>query len=265
MILIYVLAGIFAGLLAVLFGFGGGFVVVPLLVALLPLQNVPGELTMHIAVGSSLMLVLLNMLYATWLHYLKQNIEFMLLKQMLAFVALGAIAGALIANALNAQYLKYVFLLLVACILLQTLKREFFKKKQVTTLTKPGKALLAIVGFITGTIASLLGVGGSVIIVPFFRRYSLPMIRASALANALALPSSLIGSIIFAVAGWEVVNLPRFSTGYIFWPAVFSIFIGCTLGSRIGIRLSMIMPDSIYGKIYVLLLMIIIASMLLKL
>ncbi len=53
MIIAYLMSGILAGVLATMFGFGGGFVVVPLLFWLLPLHGVSKEYAMHSAVGTS--------------------------------------------------------------------------------------------------------------------------------------------------------------------------------------------------------------------
>ena len=87
------------------------------------------------------------------------------------------------------------------------------------------------------------------------------MNKVSGLANALAIPSGLIGSIIFALAGAQERYLPPYSTGYIYWPAVFGIFIGSILGVRFGGYLSKVMPDNLYGKIYTLLLLLVFISM----
>lgn len=260
MFIIYFLVGVFTGLLAMLFGFGGGFVVVPILFWLLPWHGVAVELAMHIAVGTSLMLMLINMVYTTTLHFRSQNLDMPLLKQMLPLLILGAIIGASTASMIDSQWLRYIFMTLIGLVLLRTIKQEFFKKDP-SVARKPSKTTLRIVSLITGTIASLLGIGGSVIIVPFFRYYRIPMNKVSGLANALAIPSGVVGSIIFALAGSQETHLPPYSTGYIYWPAVLGIFIGSTLGVRVGGYLSKIMPDILYGKIYALLLLLVFISM----
>lgn len=260
MIGIYLFAGIVTGLLAILFGFGGGFVVVPLLFWLLPLEGVPKELAMHMAVGTSLMLMFINMVYAAWLHYRKENMDMALLKKMLPLVVLGAVCGASIASILSANLLKYAFLILIFLVLIRNLKQEF-AKKSISVHKKPTNTILYLVSYLTGTIAALLGIGGSVIIVPFFRHYGLPMNKASAIANGLAAPSGLIGSVIFIAAGLHIPNLPPYSTGYLYWPALITIFLGSIIGSKSGIYFSNLIPDKIYGKIYCLLLVIVFLSM----
>ncbi|MFW2572138.1 TSUP family transporter [Legionella sp. 29fVS95] len=103
MIVIYLFVGVFTGLLAMLFGFGGGFVVVPILFWLLPLHGVAIDLAMHVAIGTSLMLMLINMVYTTALHFRSQNLDIPLLKQMLPLLILGAIFGASTASMIDSQ------------------------------------------------------------------------------------------------------------------------------------------------------------------
>lgn len=145
--------------------FRRGVVVVPLLFWLLPFDGIPKELAMHMAVGTSLMLMFINMIYAAWLHYLKQNMDIILLRKMLPLVAAGAVSGALIATILNANALKYAFLMLIFGFTKKFETGVF--KNNASVHKKPTNAILYFVSYFTGTIAALLGIGGSVIIVPF--------------------------------------------------------------------------------------------------
>ncbi|MGQ3887708.1 sulfite exporter TauE/SafE family protein [Legionella sp. CNM-1927-20] len=261
--MIYLIVGVLTGILATMFGFGGGVLVVPLLFWILSFHHVPVEIVMHIAVGTSLAFILINMLYASWLHYLNQTLNAALLKLMLPPVALGAMAGALIASFISSFALRGLFIILLVLVFINTFKKEFFYKKNsiVSQEQEPNKTILYIISLITGVIASMLGIGGSVIIVPFFRYYNYSMQKASAVANGLAVPSSLIGSLVLAVAGYNLPNLPPYSTGYIYWPALFGLFLGSMLGSKIGIFFSGIVPDWLYGKIYAFLLLLVIFLM----
>ncbi len=263
MAFIYLIIGVLTGLLAILFGFGGGFVVVPMLVWLLPLQGLAPDLVMHLAIGTSLMLIFITMSYASYIHYRKKNIDLFLLKRLLPWLSLGSITGASLANFLPAFFLKIAFISLLAVLIFLSFKQEFYK--QATPIIKkmtPSK--LGRIGFLTGTIAALLGIGGSVIIIPFFRRYHLPMLKASALANILAIPSGMIGSIIFLISGLKEAHLPPYSTGYIYWPAVITIFLGSIAGTKLGSYLSTRLPDKFFGQLYPLLLLTVLIILLLK-
>lgn len=255
----YFLAGIVTGLLSTLFGFGGGFVVVPLLYHLLPLEGVAPSLAMHIAIGTSLMFVLFNMTYAALLHYQRGNILSGILYKMLPYVIVGAILGSFLSTNVPGLLLRYIFILFLLYVLAQSIKNEYLISP--SSPKQPGLFIFAVVSTLTGLIAALLGIGGSVITIPFLRHYKIPMINAAALGTVLAIPSSLIGSLTLMIMGMHAAGLPRFSTGFIHWPAFLCIFIGSFFSAHLGIRLASNIPDKVYGKIYVLLLAIVILAM----
>lgn len=260
-IILYLIVGVLTGVLATMFGFGGGFVAVPVLFCVLSKQGYHPGVVMHVAVGTSLMLMFVNMLYASYLHYKKGNIDISLFKKMFLFMIIGATFGSCLANVLNANELRYVFIGLVFLVLLKNLHQEFIPRKIHVRTHPPSNKIIKIISLMTGFIGSLLGIGGSVIIVPFCRHHGISMPKASGLANALAVPGALIGSVIFVIAGYQVMRLPPHSLGYIYWPALIYIFAGSLVGSKVGILFSKYISDYIYGKIYCLLLVIVILSM----
>ena len=70
---VLLLCGGLAGVTTVLFGFGGGFVVVPLMVTLLVAFHGPdsatGQAAMHIAVATSTALMIFAVSLSTWCHH----------------------------------------------------------------------------------------------------------------------------------------------------------------------------------------------------
>ena len=71
-ILMYSLIGIMIGILSSMFGFGGGFVVVPILFAFLP-DSIPSEYLMHTAIGTSLAVMIINSFNSTYNHAKKEK------------------------------------------------------------------------------------------------------------------------------------------------------------------------------------------------
>ena len=74
LLLIYLLVGAIAGLLAGLFGIGGGVIVVPALVFAFTLQGIDPNLVMHMAVATSLANIVFTALTAIYTHQKKQAI-----------------------------------------------------------------------------------------------------------------------------------------------------------------------------------------------
>lgn len=264
-LLIYFFAGILTGLLSSLFGFGGGFVVVPLLFWLLPFEGVPTSLAMHMAIGTSLVIMIFNATYSSFLHYKKGNVVLNIFFAMAPFLSIGAIVGAILAGYINGNILRYLFILFLAyTLILAFLKSEFFENKTLTQITMPSKMSLVFFSVTTGAIASLLGIGGSVMTVPFLRRRHMPMANASGIATSLSIPIALVGSTTYMLIGSKTNNLPSFSSGYLYWPAFLGIISGSIFGARFGTGISNKIPDHFYAKIYIVLLFIVMFSMFLR-
>ena len=60
LIAIYLIAGVAAGLVSGLFGLGGGLTIVPVLAFALPLEGVAEKYVMHLAIGTSLVVMVVT-------------------------------------------------------------------------------------------------------------------------------------------------------------------------------------------------------------
>ena len=129
--LIYLLAGIAAGLLSGLFGLGGGLTIVPALAVALPLQGVAQEHVMHLAIGTSLCGDVLH----RGVHDLPaESARRPRLAAVLAHaaaVALGTAVGAFTGGLLPGPVLRAFFIAFVAYMIVRTLRRHFATMKTV--------------------------------------------------------------------------------------------------------------------------------------
>ncbi|HSG96731.1 MAG TPA: sulfite exporter TauE/SafE family protein, partial [Woeseiaceae bacterium] len=90
--------GAVAGVLAGLFGIGGGIVIVPVLETALGFVGVDPAIRMHIAVATSLATIIPTSISSARAHHLRGAVDFAIVKRWAIFVLLGALLGAWIAS-----------------------------------------------------------------------------------------------------------------------------------------------------------------------
>ena len=183
--------GCLSGVTTVLFGFGGGFVTVPVVYAV----AATGPDAMHVAVGTSAAVMVVNSLGATLTLHRSGRLRREYLWPLAAYVAVGAVIGTLAATAAPDSLLHALFAAyLVVTILDSVLRRGFLHGGTPRPL---GRITTTAGGVGIGVVASFLGVGGSVMTVPLLRRRGLPMVEAAAMANPLSLPVAVIATAIY--------------------------------------------------------------------
>ncbi|ALI08754.1 MULTISPECIES: sulfite exporter TauE/SafE family protein [Pseudomonas] len=260
--------GCLSGVTAVLFGFGGGFVVVPLIYRLLMARHagdVIGESAMHIAVATSTCVMIVNALVATGKHHRAGQLLRHYLWPFGAFIALGAILGATAATWMSGEIIRYAFIAYLGLTILDCLLRRGFLTRARDADPRPLSAMeTTLGGTAVGIIATFLGVGGSVMTVPLLRRCGLNMSQATSMANPLSLPVALAGTVTYmALAAFTGTDLGPWFVGYVDLLA----FAVLTLGGLLGIRLATPwigrIPDRLHARVYVGLLMLVMGGMLL--
>lgn len=265
--LLLALFGCMTGVTAVLFGFGGGFVVVPLLYGMLQLSHDAGvsESAMHVAVATSTCVMIVNALIATGKHRRKGNLIRHYLWPLGGFIGIGAVLGAGAAMFASGNFIRYAFIAYLALTIVDCLlRRGFLSHDNTLQPRRLGGTEVMGGGIAIGVIATFLGVGGSVMTVPLLRRCGLSMSQATSMANPLSIPVALAGTFTYMVmAGFAKVELGAWFVGYVDLLA-FAIL---TLGSLLGIRLATPwigrIPDALHARVYIGLLGAVMVSMLL--
>ncbi|MEB0047884.1 MULTISPECIES: sulfite exporter TauE/SafE family protein [unclassified Pseudomonas] len=257
--------GCISGLTAVLFGFGGGFVVVPLLYRMLMASHGAddpiGQSAMHIAVATSTCVMIVNALIATLKHQRAGHLIRHYLWPLGGFIGVGAIVGAAAAVWASGEMIRYAFIVYLGITILDCVFRRGF-------LTQPNDGVprrlrrVEAAGVGIGAIATFLGVGGSVMTVPLLRRCGLSMSQATSMANPLSLPVAVAGTLTYmTMAGVTGLGLGPWFIGYVDLLA----FALLTLGALVGIWLATPwrgrIPDSVHARVYIGLLMLVMFSM----
>jgi len=231
---LYLLTGAFAGLLAGLLGVGGGLFIVPVLLVILPLVGVDATHLMTICVATSLCTIVVTSISSLIAHQKHQAILWPVFRQFLPGIILGSFIGSYIADSISEQVLTNLF---AVSVILIAFKMMF--KLQLGTVTElPKTAKLIMVGSFIGGLSTMIGIGGGSLTVPILSYWKTPIVKAIATSAACGLPIAFSGTIGFIIVGFGQTNLPAFSSGYVYWPAVLGIIITSVIFAPIGAKLA---------------------------
>ncbi len=228
--------GVLAGMTTVLFGFGGGFVAVPVLYSVLLAtygpDSVVGHAAMHVAVATSTCMMIFGAGLATLRHHRAGAVPWGQVRPLLGYIAAGAMLGATAALASSGDWVRWAFIVYLGLTILDSLLRPGFIQETRSRIRPLGKRATAGAGVTIGAIAAFLGVGGSVMTVPLMRRRGASMSTATAAANPLSLPMALVGSATYAALAWNAAPLGAWHAGYIDLRACLVLVAGSWLGIR---------------------------------
>jgi uncharacterized membrane protein YfcA len=204
--------GCVAGVMAGLFGIGGGIVIVPVLEFTLGLLKVDPAIRMHVAVATSLATIIPTSIASARAHHKRQAVDLEIVKRWAFFVLGGALAGAWIAAQVHSRILAMVFASLA---LLIALKMLLLPKSRNLTNDVPRGPLVPIIPTAIGCLSSMMGIGGGTFSVMTLTLFNQPIHRAVGTAALLGLVISLPGTIGFVITGWNDVRVPPGSLGYV--------------------------------------------------
>lgn len=228
--------GVFAGLLAGLLGVGGGIVIVPMLYHLFTGFGVETALAMPLAVGTSLSTIVLTSMVSARKHYARGGVDAALVRSWVLPVLIGVMIGAFAPAVIDGAKVKTVFGIMLVAVSLHMLASSRWKLELFGRLPPhPVQYLLAV---LVGGFSALLGIGGGTLMVPLLTLFAFPIHRAVSTSSVFGLLISVPATAVYIANGWEVANLPQFSTGYVNWVA-FAILVPMTMWfAPVGVRLA---------------------------
>ena len=226
-------AGLLAGFAAGMFGIGGGFVVVPALLLVLPLLGGDPTEFAHVAIGTSAATIILTSIRSLRAHARRGAVEFDVLRGWAPWLVLGTSAGVLLADRIDGHALLGIFgvgvLAMAVCFLLPRLNQ-----RMVAVEMPGGMARAGIAGGL-GTFSSLLGIGGGTVAVMVMTLHGRSIHRAIATASGVGTLIAVPSAIGFAVIGYGVHGLPWGSLGYVNLPATLAIGAMSMLTAPLGV------------------------------
>ena len=228
-------AGIVAGLLAGLFGIGGGAVLVPVFYQTYGLLGIDDAVRMHVSIGTSLAIIIPTSMRSFWAHYKKGAVDMALLKAFVLPVLVGVLIASLVAASISSAGLRIVFAVIAFAV---AFKMLFGRASWVLGADLPGRVGTSVAGFFIGLISALMGIGGGVLNNSFMTLYSRPIHQAVATSAGVGVLISVPGIFGYIWAGWGAGSLPPFSTGYINWLTVALIIPVTLLVAPYGAKLA---------------------------
>ncbi|MGH8529882.1 MAG: sulfite exporter TauE/SafE family protein [Nevskiales bacterium] len=250
---IYLVTGAVAGLMAGLFGVGGGMIMVPALAFVLPAQGTDTAITMQVAIGTSLAVISATSISSMRRHHQHQAVLWPVFRAMAAGLAIGAVAGAFLADVLPSRALAQI----VGVGALLTALQMWLDLKPQGHTALPGTPALATAGGVIGTLSSLIGIGGGSLTVPFLCWCSVPVRQAVGTAAACGVPIAWAGAIGFLLAGLGEPGRPDWSLGYVSVPGFLGIAVASVFTAPQGASLAHRLSPKLLKRSFALLLTLI--------
>ncbi|MCC1493730.1 sulfite exporter TauE/SafE family protein [Cognatishimia sp. F0-27] len=229
------LAGALTGILAGLFGVGGGALIVPVLYEVFGALDVPDETRMALAVGTSLAIIIPTSVRSWLSHRARGAVDDVLLRAWAVPIVLGVLAGALIARYAPALVFQIVFVLVAG---INAIKLISGTKVWDLAPDLPTGPLLRIYGGLIGFLASLMGIGGGQISNIIMSLHGRPIHQAVATSAGIGVLISVPGAIGYILAGWGNPGLPPDAVGFVSLIGV-CLFVPTTiLTANLGVRMA---------------------------
>lgn len=240
MALALLIGGAATGLLAGLFGVGGGAVLVPVLYEVFGVVGVAQEVRMPLCVGTSLMAIIPTAMASFRKHLTKGLVDQDILKLWIVPVLIGVIAGSVVARHAPANLFKIVFVVVAA---LSTVRLLFGNESWKLADSLPSKLAMRLYGLLIGTLSTLMGIGGGQLSNIFMMLYGRSVHQAVSTSAGLGIIIAIPGAIGLIIAGWPKMDvLPPGSLGYVSLIAFACIVPASVLTAPIGASLSHRMP-----------------------
>jgi uncharacterized membrane protein YfcA len=205
--------GVVTGLLAGLFGIGGGAIIVPVLYEIFRVFGVPEDVRMQLCVGTSLAIIVPTSIRSFLSHRALGNLPMEALRIWALPLLAAIVVGAGLAALAPAWVFKLAFVIVTGLIAL----RMFFGNENWRLGERlPGRLAMAGYGFVIGLYAAVIGAGGGSVSTMVLMLYGTPIHTAVGVSAGVGVIISVVGAVGYALAGLpHQALLPPLSLGYV--------------------------------------------------
>lgn len=222
--------GFISGMLAGFFGLGGGIVVVPVIYHLFNFLEFSQDISMHMALGTSLATIIPASLNSAISHNKRKSVDLELINKWWLTIFFGSLFGATLAKFIDGSFLILFF----AAFSFFVAVRMFYTKNYSLKTYNFLKSIQKIISFLIGLISSILGIGGGTLSVPLLISCGRSIKRAVGTSSGIGVLISIPATFVFILTGLGVESRPEYSVGYI----SFIPFILISIGTFVSVPLS---------------------------
>jgi len=228
------LLGTFSGVLAGLFGIGGGIIIIPTFFLIFTYLGFAEGILAHMVLGSSLGVIIFSSISSTFSHNIKEAVDWKLIRVVAPSIIIGSALGGVTAGQIESDTLQG----LVALFLLVASVQLIFEfppppQNPQTNLVGP-----FIAGGGIGWLSGVFGIGGGIFSVPYFYHRGLKMMNAIGTSAACGIPIAISGSISYMIVGLNENNIPDYSIGYVYLPATIIVGVMSSLTAKFGVNIA---------------------------
>ncbi len=241
LVIALLVGGISAGFVSGLLGIGGGSILVPILFEVFGLVGVADHLRMHLAVGTSIAVIVPTSIRSALAHKAKGSVDLDLVKTLAIPVVTGVALGAITARYSNREGLILIWIIVGT---LMSLYFAFGKESWRLPGDLPHGHFLKGYGVFIGWISTLLSIGGGVFITTLMTLYGRSIRQAIGTAASLGPIVAAPATLGFIWAGWNVADRPVFSLGYVSLIGAAIIVPASVLMAPLGVRAAHGIPKS---------------------
>ena len=246
------ITGVFAGLLAGLFGVGGGIVIVPVLFFVFQSFDVSAQSAMLIATATSLATIVPTSLSSIKSHHNKGNVDFILLKSWGLYILFGVVIGSLLVSNYGGQWLSVLFGVVAS---LSALNMLFRADKLALADSLPSKFGQRVIASFIGFLSAMVGIGGGTFSVPILTAFSFPAHKAVGTAAGIGLIISLPAAITMLLFGNTPSDAPLGTYGLVNFLGFVCIVPLTVFFAPIGAKLASIMNANQLKRVFAVVLL----------
>lgn len=247
-IIIFAAVGFLAGVMAGLFGIGGGVILVPVLYYTFRFIGYEPQLLMTLAVATSLAIIIVNGISATVTHLRCGHMKI----GEVAPMAIGGMIGAIMVTVLvlkipgeTVRRAFGVFEIILAAQFALSKPKSKSVSDGAQSATDRGISVpnFLLIGLASGLVAGAFGVGGGVIAVPaMVLLLGLEYTRGVGISSGMVAACALAGSASYAIIGYGLPGLPDTAVGYVDLLAAAIVaplgVVGANIGAKLTVRLN---------------------------